>query len=85
MKRFGTNKKGLGKNFRSIKYLQSEFLLYTIVCYKKRYLKNTFSWAEKDLKNLSLWDNDEPKLETFNFKKLLDIKLPSDFIKITIL
>ena len=49
----------------------------------KRELKNFFSsWAEGDLRGLALWDNDELKIEAFNFKKFTEVELPQDFIKI---
>lgn len=47
---------------------------------KKRNLKQSFTWAEGDLKGLALWDNDDPKIEGFNIKKFSDIELPNDFV-----
>lgn len=50
---------------------------------RKKDLKHSFSsWAEGDLKSLGLWDNDEPKIEAFTEKRVGDISLPADFIKL---
>lgn len=52
---------------------------------RKKNLKQSFSWAEGDLKSLALWNTDEPTTEAFNFgliKKNNDIKLPQNFIKL---
>lgn len=47
---------------------------------KKKKLKQSFIWAKGDLRGLALWDNDEPKIEAFNIKKISDIELPDDFL-----
>ena len=44
-------------------------------------LKRSFVWAERDLRSLSLWDNDEPKIEAFQTRSL-ELQLPSDFVKV---
>lgn len=52
---------------------------------KKNKIKRLFKWAEGDLKGpdgLCIWDNDEPKIESFNLKKFSKIELPQDFIKL---
>lgn len=49
---------------------------------KKKELKQIFDWAKGDLKALTLWDNEEPKTEAFNFRKFKEIALPPDFIKL---
>ena len=49
---------------------------------KKKELKQIFDWAKGDLKALTLWDNEEPKTEVFNFRKSKEIALPPDFIKL---
>lgn len=49
---------------------------------RKKNLKQSFSWAEVDLRGLALWDNDEPKIEAFNLKKFSEIELPPEFIKL---
>lgn len=49
---------------------------------KKRSIKQSFTWAQGDLQNLSLWDNDEPKVEAFRIEMFNNINLPSEFEKI---
>jgi hypothetical protein len=49
---------------------------------RKRMLKHIFTWAEGDLRGLTLWDNDEPKVEAFQ-AGYPELQLPSDFIKIS--
>jgi LmbE family N-acetylglucosaminyl deacetylase len=45
----------------------------------KTKLKRLFIWAEADLKSLSLWDNDEPKIEAFQ-GRTPQVELASDFV-----
>jgi len=47
----------------------------------KTAIKRSFIWAEGDLRSLSLWDNDEPKIEAFQARSL-KLELPSDFVKV---
>jgi len=49
---------------------------------KKRSIKQIFTWAQDDLQNLSLWNNDEPKVEAFKIEMFNNINLPSGFEKI---
>lgn len=49
---------------------------------RKRKLKQAFTWAGGDLRALTLWDNDEPRIEAFQAGSL-DLQLPSDFVRIS--
>jgi LmbE family N-acetylglucosaminyl deacetylase len=49
---------------------------------RKRNLKHIFTWAEDDLRSLTLWGNDEPIIEAFQ-AGCLDLQLPPDFIRIS--
>jgi len=37
---------------------------------RKNALKHTFTWAKADLEDLTLWNNDEPRIEAFQVKSL---------------
>ena len=49
---------------------------------RKRRLKHIFAWAEGDLRALTLWGNDEPRIEAFQ-ARCLDLQLPPDFVRIS--
>ena len=49
--------------------------------HRKRALKHMFTWAKGDLRALTLWGNDEPRIEAFQARHL-HLQLPADFVRI---